>query len=255
MITQYIKIQNLFNSIPKFFFSSNYDLMHEPELNNFIKENQIKQKNAINFIPNDNYPSTTILTRLNNILSHSINSNISSLENITIKKCLNAFNLHERDWYINIKENSQSNINISAILSTIGKNSKIMSLNYYHGGDNIFSFEHLNHNFFNNKLYEIEPQMGIIDMEKLYNKAIEFKPNLIFICGNSYPRDWDYEKFKYISNKINCLLMCDMSLNYGLISSNLLKNPFNYCDIITMGNNLLKNGIIFYNNNFKNTTL
>ena len=55
-----------------------------------------------------------------------------------------------------------------------------MSLNYYHGGDNIFSFEHLNHNFFNNKLYEIEPQMGIIDMEKLYNKAIEFKPNLIF---------------------------------------------------------------------------
>ena len=49
--------------------------------------------------------------------------------------------------------------------------------------------------------------------------------------------------------------MCDMSLNYGLISSNLLKNPFNYCDIITMGSNLLKNGIIFYNNNFKNTTL
>ena len=247
MITQYIKIQNLFNSIQKFFFSFNYDLMHEPELNNFLKENQKKQKNGINLIPNDNYPSTTILTRLNNILSHSINSNISSLENITIKKCLNAFNLHERDWYINIKENSQSNINISAILSTIGKNSKIMSLNYYHGGDNIFGFEHLNHNFFNNKLYEIEPQMGIIDMEKLYNKAIEFKPNLIFICGNSYPRDWDYEKFKYISNKINCLLMCDMSLNYGLICSNLLKNPFNYCDIITMGSNLLKSGIIFYN--------
>lgn len=180
MITQYIKIQNLFNSIPKFFFSSNYDLMHEPELNNFIKENQIKQKNAINFIPNDNYPSTTILIRLNNILSHSINSNISSLENITTKKCLNAFNLNQKEWDINIKENAQSNINISAILSTIGKNSKIMSLNYYHGGDNIFSFEHLNHNFFNNKLYEIEPQMGIIDMEKLYNKAIEFKPNLIF---------------------------------------------------------------------------
>ena len=44
MITQYIKIQNLFNSIQKFFFSFNYDLMHDPELNNFLKENQKKQK-------------------------------------------------------------------------------------------------------------------------------------------------------------------------------------------------------------------
>ena len=176
MITQYIKIQNLFNSIQKFFFSFNYDLMHVPELRNFLKRSFSSLLDTV-FVSKR---QSTILTRLNNILSHSINSNISSLENITIKKCLNAFNLHERDWYINIKENSQSNINISAILSTIGKNSKIMSLNYYHGGDNIFSFEHLNHNFFNNKLYEIEPQMGIIDMEKLYNKAIEFKPNLIF---------------------------------------------------------------------------
>ena len=246
MLTKFLNIKSLsFNSlIPKFYHSTINKIITYPEIQRFLNKNQTKQIDGITLIPNENYPGISILTRLNKIISDSLDKENSYLENNANRRCLNAYDLNSNNWEINLKENTL-NINLLAMISNIGKNGKIMSLNYYHGGNNIFGFEQIKDNVLNNKLYEIEPQMGIVDMEKLYKQAKKFKPNLIFIGGNSYPRDWDYEYFKKISKKLNCLLMCDISQNYGLISSNLLKNPFKYCDIVTINSNILKSGIIY----------
>ena len=246
MLTKFLNIKSLsfISSIPKFYLSTTNKIINNPELIKFINKNKTKQIDGITLIPNENYPGISILTRLNKIITNSLGKENSELENNAIRRSLNAFDLNSNNWEIKLKENTQ-NVNLLTMISYIGKNGKIMSLNYYHGGNNIFGFEQIKDNVLNNKLYEIEPQMGIVDMEKLYKQAKKFKPNLIFIGGNSYPRDWDYEYFKKISKKLNCLLMCDISQNYGLISSNLLKNPFKYCDIVTINSNILKSGIIY----------
>ena len=246
MLTKFLKIKSLsFTSlIPKFYHSTINKIITYPEIQRFLNKNQTKQIDGITLIPNENYPGISILTRLNKIITNSLGKENSELENNAIRRSLNAFDLNSNNWEIKLKENTQ-NVNLLTMISYIGKNGKIMSLNYYHGGNNIFGLGQIKDNFINNKLYEIDPQMGIVDMEKLYKQAMKFKPNLIFIGGNSYPRDWDYEFFKKISKKLNCLLMCDISQNYGLISSNLLKNPFKYCDIVTINSNILKSGIIY----------
>ncbi len=246
MLTKFLNIKSLsfISLIPKFYLSTTNDIINNHELIKFINNNQTKQIDGITLTPNENYPGISILTRLNKIITNSLSKENSELENNAIRRSLNAFDLNSNNWEIKLKENTQ-NVNLLTMISYIGKNGKIMSLNYYHGGNNIFGFEQIKDNVLNNKLYEIEPQMGIVDMEKLYKQAKKFKPNLIFIGGNSYPRDWDYEYFKKISKKLNCLLMCDISQNYGLISSNLLQNPFYYCDIVTIKSNILKSGIIY----------
>ncbi len=246
MLTKFLNIKSLsfISLIPKFYLSTTNDIINNHELIKFINNNQTKQIDGITLTPNENYPGISILTRLNKIISDSLDKENSYLENNAIRRSLNAFDLNSNFWEINLKENCQ-NINLLTMISNIGKNGKIMSLNYYHGGNNIFGLKQIKENILNNQLYEIEPQLGIVDMEKLYKQAMKFKPNLIFIGGNSYPRDWDYEYFKKISKKINCLLMCDISQNYGLISSNLLQNPFYYCDIVTIKSNILKSGIIY----------
>ena len=236
---------SLLYQIPKFLFSSRKPILNNEDLKHFIELNQTIQIDGINLRANEIYPGPSIISRLNRILKEASEKENSYLHETSIKRCLNAFDLNPNDWEITFKEDSQINTNISTIYSNIGKNGKIMCLNYYHGGNNPFGFEHFKDNIFINKLYEIEPQLGIVDMDKLSEEAKNFKPNLIFIGGNAYPRDWDYENFRKIKKQVNCLLMCDISQIYGLISTNLLKNPFNYCDIVTLGSNILKNGIIF----------
>ena len=54
-------------------------------------------------------------------------------------------------------------------------------------------------------------QTGLIDMDKLEERALEFRPKMI-ICGYSaYPRDLDYKRFREIADKAGAYLMVDMA--------------------------------------------
>ncbi len=51
--------------------------------------------------------------------------------------------------------------------------------------------------------------------------------------ASAYSRDWDYAKFREISDKVGALLMMDMAHPAGLIAKGLLNNPLPYCDVVT----------------------
>ena len=44
--------------------------------------------------------------------------------------------------------------------------------------------------------YRVSQETGFIDYDKLDEKAFNFKPKLIIHGGISYPRDWDYARFR-----------------------------------------------------------
>lgn len=73
----------------------------------------------------------------------------------------------------------------------------------------------------------------LIDYEKLEELAAEFKPKLIICGASAYPRDYEYERFRQIADKVGALLMCDMAHYSGLVATGLLNSPFPYCDIVT----------------------
>jgi glycine hydroxymethyltransferase len=51
--------------------------------------------------------------------------------------------------------------------------------------------------------------------------------------ASAYSREWDYEKFRQIADKVGALLMCDMAHPAGLIAKGLMNNPLPYCDVVT----------------------
>ena len=54
-------------------------------------------------------------------------------------------------------------------------------------------------------------QTGYIDYDKLEEKAMDFRPEMIISGGSAYPRDWDYKRLRAIADKVGSLLMTDMA--------------------------------------------
>jgi len=54
-------------------------------------------------------------------------------------------------------------------------------------------------------------QTGLIDMDKLEEKALEFRPKMIICGASAYPRDLDYKRFREIADKVGAYLMMDMA--------------------------------------------
>ena len=74
----------------------------------------------------------------------------------------------------------------------------------------------------------IPEEKGRIDFDELRRTAIETKPKLV-LCGySSYPRDYDYLKFKEIADEVDALTMADVSHIGGLIAGGVMRNP---CDV------------------------
>ena len=54
-------------------------------------------------------------------------------------------------------------------------------------------------------------QTGLIDYDKLEEKALDFRPQMIICGGSAYPREWDYARLRAIADKVGAYLMADMA--------------------------------------------
>ena len=54
-------------------------------------------------------------------------------------------------------------------------------------------------------------QTGLIDYDKLEEKALDYRPKLIVCGGSAYCREWDYKRLRSIADKVGAYLMMDMA--------------------------------------------
>nr|KJB76140.1 hypothetical protein B456_012G074700 [Gossypium raimondii]KJB76141.1 hypothetical protein B456_012G074700 [Gossypium raimondii] len=73
--------------------------------------------------------------------------------------------------------------------------------------------------FFESLPYKVNPQTGYIDYEKLEERALDFRPKILICGGSSYSREWDYGRFRQITDKCGAVLFCDMAQISGLIAA------------------------------------
>ncbi|KAK6939802.1 Serine hydroxymethyltransferase-like domain [Dillenia turbinata] len=118
-----------------------------------------------------------------------------------------------------------------------------MSHGYYMGNGEKVSGASI---FFESLAYRVNPQTGYMDYDKLEEKALDYRPKILICGGCSYPREWDFSRFRQIADKCGAVLMCDMAHISGLVAA----SPFDYCDIVTStthkGLRGPRGGIIFY---------
>jgi len=136
--------------------------------------------------------------------------------------------------YVNVQPHSGSQANMAVYMTLLKPGDTILGLSLDHGG-------HLTHgspvNFsgqiYRSVGYSLNKETKLLDYNLIEDLAKKEKPKLIVMGASAYSRDWDYEKFRMIADKVGALLMMDMAHPAGLIAKGLLNNPLPYCDVVT----------------------
>lgn len=66
------------------------------------------------------------------------------------------------------------------------------------------------------------PQTGLVDYDKLEEKALEFRPKLIIAGGSAYTREWDYKRFREIADKVGTTCMSQSAAATAAVQSGSL---------------------------------
>ena len=207
-----------------------------------IEKERIRQKNGLELIASENYTSTEVMKAMGSVLTNKYAEGlphkryyggcevVDEIEDLAIER---AKELYGAVW-ANVQPHSGAQANAAVMLGVLNTGDTILGFDLSHGG-------HLTHGstvnfsgkFYKPEFYGVEEESGIIDWDKLREKAIAVKPKLIICGASAYSRDWDYESLRETADEVGALLLADISHPSGLIARGLLNDPMEYCHIIT----------------------
>ena len=201
-----------------------------------------RQQEYLELIASENFVSRAVLEAAGTVLTNKYAEGypgkryyggceyVDIAENIARDRLKKLFNAE----YVNVQPHSGSQANMAVYMTILNPGDKILGLSLAHGG-------HLTHGSpvnFSGKLYQaigytLNRETKILDYNLIEDIAKKEKPKMIVAGASAYSREWDYKKFRQITDSVNAFLVCDMAHPAGLIAKGLLDNPLPYCDVVT----------------------
>jgi len=223
----------------------------DPEVYSILQHEQSRQYTGLELIASENFTSRAVLeilgTAFTNKYSEGLpgkryyggNEFIDEIENLAIKRALEAFNLSSSEWGCNVQPYSGSPANFAVYTALLQPHERIMGLDLPSGG-------HLTHGYYTPKKkisatsiyfeslpYRVNSTTGYVDYKELENQALVYRPRIIICGASAYPREWDYKQLRGIADKVGAFLMCDMAHYAGLVAAKCLNSPFEYAHVVT----------------------
>ena len=240
-------------------------MIRDEKIFHLINQELERQENGLELIASENFVSPQVMQAMGSCLTNKYAEGlpgkryyggceiVDQVENIAIDRLKELFGAA----WANVQPHSGAQANASVMLGVIKPGDTILGFNLAHGG-------HLTHGSpvnFSGKLYRpvfynVEEETGLIDWEKVAEKARAEKPKLIICGASAYSRDWDYKRLREIADETGALLMADIAHPAGIISQGLLNNPMPHCHIVTSTTHKTlrgpRGGIIMMGQDFEN---
>ncbi len=210
---------------------------NDPEIFDALVGEERRQQAGVELIPSENYTYPEVLAVLGSVFTNKYSEGYPGrryyggqhytdvIENLARDRAKQLFGCE----HANVQPLSGSPMNQAVYMAFLQPGDTVLGMDLSHGG-------HLTHGapvshmgkIYNFIRYKTLPEeKGRIDFDELRRTAIESKPKLV-LCGySSYPRDYDYAKFKEIADEVGALTMADVSHIGGLIAGGAMRNP---CD-------------------------
>ncbi len=207
-----------------------------------IKDELHRQTSGLELIASENFVSEQVLKAMGSCLTNKYAEgypgkryyggcqNVDISEQLAIDRAKELFNA---DW-ANVQPHSGAQANMAVLMTCLKPGDTFMGLDLAHGG-------HLSHGspvnssgiLYKAVAYQVEQESGMIDYDKMEEKALSIKPKLMIAGASAYSRDWDYKRMRSIADKIGALLLADIAHPAGLIARGLLNDPIPHCHIVT----------------------
>lgn len=207
-----------------------------------ISEEKERQTNGLELIASENYVSEQVMEAAGSVLTNKYAEGypgkryyggcevVDQVEQIAIDRAKALFNAE----YVNVQPHSGSQANAAAYQAVLKPGDTILGFDLSHGG-------HLTHGSpvnFSGKLYKtafygVEKETGVLNYDKIQEKALEVKPQMIIAGASAYSRDIDFKRFREIADSVGAILLADISHPAGLIAKGILNDPIPHCHIVT----------------------
>ncbi|WP_208440572.1 serine hydroxymethyltransferase [Bartonella raoultii] len=229
------------NDIQKRFFNDNLQTI-DVAIFDAIRGEFERQQNEIELIASENIVSRAVLEAQGSVLTNKYAEGyprkryyggcqfVDVVEDLAIERAKQLFGAA----FANVQPNSGSQMNQAVFLALLQPGDTFMGLDLNAGG-------HLTHGssvnmsgkWFDVVSYGVRQEDQILDMEEVERLAKERKPKLIIAGGSSYPRLWDWKRFREIADEIGAYFLVDMSHIAGLVAGGVHPSPVPYAHIVT----------------------
>ena len=230
-----------------------------------IEKELDRQRRGVELIASENFTSQAVMDAMGTCLTNKYAEGypgkryyggcevVDEIETLAIDRLKELFGAA----WANVQPHSGAQANAAVFLACLQPGDKILGFDLSHGG-------HLSHgshvNFsgkvYNPAFYGVEPDTGLVDMDKVADIAKRERPKLIICGASAYARDWDYVRFRAIADSVGALLLADIAHPAGLIAAKLLNDPLPHCHIVTSTTHKTlrgpRGGIILMGKNFDN---
>jgi len=207
-----------------------------------IQKEQHRQESGIELIASENFTSKQVMEAMGSVLTNKYAEGLpgkryyGGCEVVDLAEDLareRAKELFGAVW-ANVQPHSGAQANAAVMLACLQPGDTILGFDLAHGG-------HLSHGspvnlsgkYYDANFYGVEKDTGLIDFDKVVEKAKALKPKMIICGASAYSRDWDYVKLRQAADEVGALLLADISHPSGLIAKGLLNDPMKHCHIVT----------------------
>lgn len=240
-------------------------MKRDEQIFDLIRQEKERQMHGIELIASENFVSPQVLEAMGSVMTNKYAEGypgkryyggcqiVDQSEQIAIDRACQLFDCN----YANVQPHSGAQANMAVLQAILKPGDTFMGLDLAHGG-------HLSHGspvnssgiLYNPVGYQVDPETGCVDYDKMEQLALECKPKLIIAGASAYSRDWDYARMREIADQVGAILMCDMSHPAGLIARGLLNDPLDYCHIVTTTTHKTlrgpRGGLILMSEDFEN---
>jgi glycine hydroxymethyltransferase len=240
-------------------------MQRDTQIFDLIEKERQRQEHGIELIASENFVSPQVMEAMGSVLTNKYAEGlpgkryyggcqiVDQVEQLAIDRLKELFGA---EW-ANVQPHSGAQANAAVMLAVLNAGDKILGFDLSHGG-------HLTHGSpvnFSGKLYQpsfygVEEETGLIDWDKVEQKAKEVQPKLLICGASAYSREWDYARLRKIADSVGALLLADIAHPAGLIAGGILANPLPHCHIVTSTTHKTlrgaRGGIIMMGKDFEN---
>ena len=214
----------------------------DPDIAEFIEQENVRQEHHIELIASENYASKAVMQAQGSQLTNKYAEGyptkryyggceaVDKVEQLAIDR---AKALFEAD-YVNVQPHSGSQANTAVYMALLNPGDTILGLSLDHGG-------HLTHGAkpnFSGKLYNavqygLNTETGEIDYEQVQQLAETHRPKMIVAGFSAYSRVVDWQRFRNIADSVGAYLLVDMAHVAGLVAAGVYPSPINAAHVVT----------------------
>ena len=214
----------------------------DPEIAKVLDQELHRQQTTLEMIASENFVPRAVLQAQGSVLTNKYAEGypgkryyggcefVDVAENLAIERAKSLFGADDA----NVQPHSGASANAAVMHALASAGDTLMGLSLAHGG-------HLTHGMkinFSGKLYniaayEVDPETGRIDMDRVRAQALEAHPNVIVAGWSAYPRQLDFEAFRSIADEVGAKLWVDMAHFSGLVAAGLHPSPVPFADVVS----------------------